>query len=56
MRAILTGDASFEVECDDLVITLTRYDTGLQIDYTRKNSGEVFQSTLTPIENQEVIQ
>lgn len=56
MKAILTGDASFEVLCDNLTIVLTRYDTGLQLDFTNNETELTFQSILLPITNDEVIQ
>jgi hypothetical protein len=47
MRALLDGDASFEVLCDDVVAVLTRYPEGfLQVDYYRGEPlGEPFCST-----------
>ena len=56
MKATLTGDASFNIECDNLVLTVTRYDTGVQVDYLDTLTGLTFQSTLTPTNHDEVIQ
>lgn len=54
MKAILTGDATFDIVSDDIIIRVTRYDTGVQVDFIRDDVS--FQSILTPVTNNEVIQ
>lgn len=56
MKATLTGDATFDIVCDNLILKVTRYDTGVQVDYLNTLTGIIVQSTLTPTENKEVIQ
>ena len=57
MKAILTGDAEFEVICDDLRVILTRHATGLQIDYYDKDDSETaLRSIFTQTRHKEAIQ